>query len=204
MATINRRGLDAEIAQKGYKIFKNLVRERVDRVFRKQNDAILAAFESNPITREIEAGPTASNSSGVLGGIGNLFSFIGFEAGADPISPLRKLLTNSIKVVSFRKKSNKLALRLVFTVPTREEIEAAAPLPWAGNDSWVTGIERGLSGLGRYLYAKDESTFRSSRSGSAIEAKVEFRNPTTSAPAEYIGQMLEEMMSRLEASLKRL
>ena len=36
-------------------------------------------FEEHPITKEIQDGPEASNSSGTLNGQGNLFSFIGFE-----------------------------------------------------------------------------------------------------------------------------
>ena len=40
---------------------------------------LIKDFHNHAITREIKSGPTSSNSSGTLGGYGNLFSFIGFE-----------------------------------------------------------------------------------------------------------------------------
>ena len=36
-------------------------------------------FTVHPITVELDAGPRASNTSGALGGYGNLYSFIGFS-----------------------------------------------------------------------------------------------------------------------------
>ena len=203
MAKINMRGLNAEIAQKGYKIFKDKVTPRIERQLRKETQKVLQAFESHPITQELEGGVSASNISNTLGGYGNLFTFIGFDAGSDPISPIRSLLAKSIKIVSIRKKRNVLSLQLKFSVPTREEIEAITPSPWS-SDSWVEAVERGMSGLGRYLYSSDKNRFKTSRSGGGIEASGEIRGPSSSSPDPYISKILAEMLGSIEASLKRL
>jgi hypothetical protein len=203
MAKINMRGLKAEIAQKGYKIFKEKVTPRIEKQLRRETQKVLEAFDTHPITQELEGGASAPNISSTLGGYGNLFTFIGFDSGSDPVSPIRSLLAKSIKIVSLRKKTNVLALQLRFSVPTREEIAAVTPSPWS-TDSWVEAVERGMSGLGRYLYSSDKSRFKTSRSGGGIEASGEIRGPSASSPAPYMSKILSEMLANIEANLKRL
>ena len=51
--------------------------------------------------------------------------------------------------------------------PNIKELGAVTPMPWASGRSWVEGVERGMSGLGRYLDTK--SVY--SRSGGGIQSK---------------------------------
>jgi hypothetical protein len=51
-------------------------------------------FRDHPISREIQAGETSLNLSETLSGRqGNLFSFIGFEAGSEPLEPIYEILS---------------------------------------------------------------------------------------------------------------
>lgn len=199
MAKINHKALAAEIAQKGYKIFKPLVVERVERILRRRQKELMVNFESSPITIELESGPQSSNTSGALGGVGNLYTFLGFDRGSDPISPLRNLLAQSIYIVSIRKKRNELALRLVFHLPTEEEIAAVTGLPWAEGDSWTAALERGISNLGQTLFKSGAG-----KSGGAIQADGEVRSVSSSIPVDYLTRMLNELQAGVEKSLKRL
>lgn len=194
------RGLNAEIAQKGYKIFKPLVEQRIKNAFDKERQKLLNDFENSDITKEIDAGPNASNSSNTLGGYGNLFTFIGFESGSDPISPLRSLLAKSIQIKTIRKKRDVLAFTLNFSVPTIEEIKAVAPMPWS-TDNWVEAVEKGLSGLGQYMYTKNS---KRGRSGRAIQIDAELTGNQNSNPTEYMTKILSDMLRNIESSLKRL
>ena len=200
MAKINMRGLNAEIAQKGYKIFKPLVEQRIKNAFDKERKKLLDNFENSDITKEIDAGPNASNSSNTLGGYGNLFTFIGFESGSDPISPLRSLLARSIQIKTIRKKRDVLAFTLNFSVPTIEEIKAVAPMPWS-TDNWVEAVEKGLSGLGQYMYTKNS---KRGRSGRAIQIDAELTGNQNSNPTEYMTKILSDMLRNIESSLKKL
>ena len=47
--------------------------------------AYMDSFESHPITKELNAGIHASNTSGTLGGYGNLRTFMGFSSNPIPI-----------------------------------------------------------------------------------------------------------------------
>ena len=86
-AKINIRGLKSEIAKKGFPIFKREAVPRIEKKLKQEALKLLVAFDDHEITKEIEAGPGARNSSGTLGGYGNLYTFIGFSRGQDPISP---------------------------------------------------------------------------------------------------------------------
>lgn len=194
------RGLNAEIAQKGYKIFKPLAEQRIKNAFDKERRKLLDDFENSDITKEIDSGPDASNSSNTLGGYGNLFTFIGFESGSDPISPLRSLLAKSIRIKTIRKKRNVLAFTLNFSVPTIDEIKAVAPMPWS-TDNWVEAVEKGLSGLGQYMYTKNS---KRGRSGKAIQIDAELTGNQNSNPTEYMTKILSDMLRNIESSLKRL
>jgi hypothetical protein len=119
---------------------------------------------------EIEGGPSASNGSRTLGGIGNLYTFIGFQAGSHPIKALRK----SLEKYSIRYNNLRGGLRAVIEVPTKEDVFTVTPMPWAMGRSWARGIERGISGLGQYLVKS--SSIPQSRSGRAIEVKGKIRS----------------------------
>ena len=112
-----------------------------------------------------------SPSSGTLGGVTNLFAFIGFDKGDQPVTPIIQLLENtSIQFNKQLRENNKLGISYNVNLPTAEEIFAITPMPWAIGRSWAKGIETGISGLG-YLLRKNSR----GRSGSAIQSRVKVR-----------------------------
>ena len=66
--------------------------EKAEKKVQVEKSRVIDAFDNHEVTKEIAAGPKASNTSGTLGGYGNLFSFIGFDAGSDPITPVKEVL----------------------------------------------------------------------------------------------------------------
>jgi len=147
------------------KEIKNVVNKEVELI----NKKFLDAFDTHPITIEIEAGPRASNISGTLDGVGNLFTYIGFSRGDRPIANLRKLLEKY--EVQYHPHEKYIKINII--VPTKQEIFAATPLPWASGRSWADSMERGLSGLGQYLYR--DSGVSTSNSGYAAQTKSRLR-----------------------------
>jgi hypothetical protein len=203
MARINMRGLKAEIAAKGYKIVKPAVEARARAELDKAKNQLLNDFDQHAVTQEVQSGPSSSNNSNTLGGYGNLFTFIGFDSSADPISPLRSLLARSIEIQSLRKKTNELSFVLKFSVPTKEQIAAVTPSPWS-TESWVNAVERGMSGLGKYLYSNDSNRFKTSRSRGGIEAQFDVRSAQNSRPIDYMTGILKRMLKNIENNLKRI
>lgn len=152
-------------------------------------DMMLQEFNEHPVTQEIEAGPTASNSSGSLGGYGNLFSFLGFENGTNPIAFLRNFLKESVSIV--RRPSSKARGRYTFnvTVPEIKEIENETPLPYESSRSWVRGIERGISGIAYYIFTKKS---KSSRSGTGLQSQGKARGGVRFQNQSYLTSILNK------------
>ena len=148
-----RRGMEKEAKKEFDRIKQEMIKE----------------FLGNPITQEILAGPDAGNISGTLGGVSNLFAFIGFDRGEQPIGPILDLFEKMTIKFEREIKRPKIGNRFRVDLPTAEDIFAITPLPWATGRSWAQGIERGLSGLG-YLLRKNKG-----RSGAAIQSRVKVR-----------------------------
>ena len=152
--------------------------------FKKIKAEMIKEFLDNPITQEIMAGPSGVNISGTLDGVSNLFAFIGFNEGEDPIAPILIILENVDMQYNREIRRGKPGLMFKVNLPTAEDIFAVTPLPWATGRSWAEGIERGLSGLG-YLLRKNKG-----RSGAAVQSRVrkvrggKFRN------SPYISSLL--------------
>jgi len=148
---------------------KNKIRGEIRKKFLEIKNQMISEFISNPITQEIMTGPTGPNISGTLNGVSNLFAFIGFDRGAQPIMPILELLEKTELIYKKNLSKPKIGVEFEVTMPTKEQIFAITPLPYETGRSWAEGIERGLSGLG-HLIRKNAG-----RSGSAIQTRVKVR-----------------------------
>jgi hypothetical protein len=152
LGKVVRRDFESEAKKRFQEIKKELINE----------------FVRHPVTVELLSGASGSNISGTLGGVSNLFSFIGFDSSYDPIEPILAIF-NSIDI-TYGGEIN-MGNKFNVNMPTAEDIFAVTPMPWASGRSWAKGIERGISGLG-FLLRKTSSK---SRSGQAIQSGVKVR-----------------------------
>ena len=176
--TVNAKELLKELTVDNDRAMGTAIRTYIAPKLQRKQDRLVKNFKTDKITIELKAGPTASNTSGILGGYGNLFSFIGFDAGTDPTDVVEKIFEQKFR---FRvRRINKTGkYKITFFIPSIEEIYALTPMPWASGSSWVDGIEKGMSNVGSYLYSS--RGFGQSRAGTGLQAKnkssgVTFRN----------------------------
>lgn len=193
MARIKDRSVRDSV-QKQLRSDKDLnlqVRVLIDKQFKTAHQKLLSDFRAHPITRELKVAEGASNYSGGLPE-GNLFGFIGFESGYDPIGPIEQLLVKANILIKQRR-----VMRSGFTwayavnMPSINDLYKVTPMPWAQGSSWLRELEgRGIPNLGQYMYV-DAKTSRSSegiqggkRSGGRLRMA-------------YIKPMLEEFEKNL-------
>ena len=157
-------------------------------------------FNNHPVTRELRGGPEAQNVSNTLGGRGNLFSFIGFMSNDDPTRIVERAILDSRlnRTPSIRRvgKSSTFTVTFVATVPSKKQLGAITPMPFEKGRSWLTGIERGISGLSYYIYNKVKG-IKGSRSGKAIQSKHPYMSGLRYKPTSYISPILNNLRKRL-------
>jgi hypothetical protein len=177
--------------------FEKIARMRFEQIKRE----MIKEFLNHPVTKEIKDGPEAQNTSNTLGGYGNLFSYIGFYNGEDPIEPILEEFQKS--TIVFSRVIDGGALWNIY-IPAKEDIWSVSPMPWAEGRSWAKGIETGISGLGQYFYTL-RGGLKNSRSETAIQTESKLRGKSRFKNVKYITEILkkyEKKFSQLdEASI---
>lgn len=198
---INFRALDKVSTPKIKPIISKEALKRIRAEVSEAQREMLMDFENHPVTKEINGGPGANNESGTLGGYGNLFSYIGFEKGSDPIAPIRKILKKALKIRSLPSSHRSMIIKFQVELPSKEEIFENTPMPWSDGRSWVEGIERGISGLGKYLNIGSRQYGNASRSGTGLQVK---NGPMSGAfrNTKYLSQILNELRSAIMRKTK--
>jgi hypothetical protein len=148
-------------------------------------------FDQHPVTQEINGGPSSSNISNTLNGIGNLFSFIGFYKNSNPIKDLKLILEKNF---SIRRRKLKDNIRYIISYPSIDEIKGATPMPWEGGRSWVAGIERGISGFSNYMYKK----FVDGRSGQGLQSENRIRG-NSYRPTRYMTDLINRFIKDMKS-----
>lgn len=186
------RDVQELINKKSGAILKNSFEAKVLSSFEKVKSEMINEFLDHKVTQEIKAGPTAENISGTLGGYGNLFSYIGFNEGDEPIEPILDLLRKT--TIQFSRIVDGGAVWNIF-MPDKQDVWEVTPLPWAEGRSWAKGIETGISGLGEYLYTED-GDLPTSRSSTGLELKSKIRRKSRFKNVKYITDLLKKYEKR--------
>ena len=174
------------------KALRRSFEKEAKRRFKEIKAEMIKEFLSNPVTQEIMGGPSATNISGTLGGATNLFAFIGFNAGEQPVGPILNLLEEITITYNKEYKGKGIGVSFNVSLPTAEDIFAITPLPWATGRSWAEGIERGISGLG-YLVRKSGG-----RSGAAVQSRVNKVRSGRFQNQPYISSFIKRYKKRFE------
>jgi len=144
-----------------------LVNEKVQ----KAKQELIQEFNESEVTQEIEAGPDVSDSKVLPGGYGNLFSFLGFREGREPIPPLRE----ELEKISVNRKPEITSRKWIFKIraPSEDDIERVTPMDWESGRSWVNAVTKGLSGFSYFLNKLSKAI---GRSGGGIQTKTPVRS----------------------------
>ncbi len=192
--TIDKAALLKEVtAGSNGKVTGREVRKYVVPIIEDAQKTLIKDFFNHSVTKEIKAGPNASNSSGSLGGYGNLFSFIGFNKGSDPTAGIEKILKQKL-VVTVRAISSGRFKISIANPPSQDELFSVSQLPWASGSSWAEGIEKGMSNLGSFLYRS--KGVGNSRAGTGIQVLKNLRS-TSFQTQPYISKLVDKFYKNI-------
>jgi hypothetical protein len=182
--------LQATLSKEIVKVYGKSFQQKIISTFNKIKKEMVEEFRNHPVTVEIKNGPDAENTSGTLNGYGNLFSFIGFDEGDNPTDNIEGLL--NLSRIEYSQETKEGFLMKIY-LPSKQEIFSETPMPWAKGRSWAEGIEKGISGFGRYL----NSDRLNSRSGTGIEVDSVIRKGKFSN-TPYISALLNKYTKRFQ------
>ena len=198
--TIDKSALLKEVAAgRNGTVTGREIRKYVLPIIEEARRDLIKDFFNHPVTKEIEGGANASNSSDTLGGYGNLFSFIGFDKGEDPIASVESILNNRLNVKVRAVGRGRFRINIA-NAPSKEQIFSATPIPWASGSSWAEGIEKGISNLGSFLYkdkgVRGSSSGSFSRSGTGIQVENTLRS-SGFKPKPYVSKMIAKFLKNV-------
>lgn len=136
---------------------------------------LIQDFSSHPVSKEISGGADSSNVSRTLGGYGNLFSFIGFSAGSNPVDLWVSFLKSRIQIKNKNPKvksgsGDDISFAFDINGVSDADLISAGQMPWELGRSWIKAIEQGISGFSFYISKK------LGRSGGGIQSENRARS----------------------------
>lgn len=197
---LNSRLFHLAVLRKVDPILVKQARELMDFEFESKKEQALKEFEASPITKELDAGPSAFSSIPALTEVGgNLFSFLGFNRGEQPARELRDYLDENITIDPHRGRGKVVGNKLVYTAkvkfPTLDEVDQAmareVPLDW-DQRAFTNRIAKGAPGLPNYLFQENPplGTPEPSRSSTAIQIKSTLRGGSFRG-VPYVSKVLD-------------
>jgi len=191
------------------------IEKAVKKQFNQEKQNTLLEFDSHDVTQEL-AEPEKGNISNTLGGYGDLFGFIGFEAGSDPVLPVKLALESKIKFKStnlsiiyprnargqFATGKRTKNIKIIFQVPDLNDFDKAAKFEgWNGGRNWVKGIERGISGVSYY------ADYPRGRSERGLQLRGQIKNSASDRPSgfktrPYITEIIENFKKNFKNKVK--
>ena len=201
MGSVNIRVVRNEL-KRSINSLQNLARFNAERKFVRIHRDLMNSFRSHLVTQEVRSGPNAPNITNTLDNYGNLFSFIGFPEGDDPLDLVEQALQTQIRLGERARISSAgdvVLFAFDVEMPTLDELGDLAPYPDDWNSgSWLIDIEYSISGLRYYLF-KNGQNIPSSRSGPAIQVKSVVRGNQSFSRIGYISELFREFLIKINS-----
>jgi hypothetical protein len=194
--SINRSVLMKSLKTFDLSSVKEQALEQAQDEMSKIKQELLEDYNDHPVTKELEAGADSENISQTLNGVGNLTTYIGFQEGSNPTEPLR----DKIKTVTLNPKGrvskddSNLSFEFDVIAPSIEEVESVGSLPFEQGNSWIKGIENGISGFGSYIYGR---MFKNSRSGKGMQGRKSFRQGNFRS-VSYMSEIMTKFYTKVK------
>ena len=197
MARINNLQITRKMSRS--KKVSGALQTTAERKFRNAQKELIDDFESHPVTRAIES---KNGDAGLLGGKGSLWGYLGFDDGSEPIDQVRAQIRTAAIRSNGRtevKQDVEVRQRFIVEYPSEEDIERSTSLSWGGG-SWVRAIERGMSGLARFIYWNPGAS--KGRSGAGVQAKNNLRGADSNKTVPYLSPMIRKFKDRIKSKFK--
>ena len=199
---INYRNLRIEIDRQSKDAIYRKVKPLMQAEFEARKQVVLDEFDAHPVTQELEAGPDASSQFIDTAHGGNLYSFLGFNAGENPTEAIRKVLQEDLRLNISQTTREVHQNTIIFKTPVRmptlttfhDKVGSQVPLEWTSR-SFTDLLERGITGFGQYLFDTIRNFGGASRSGPAIQINKGTLRGGSAPRIKYVSEFLARFRS---------
>jgi hypothetical protein len=137
-----------------------VIQQKSQIVFKSKKKKLLNRLMRHPISQEL----MSKSPSNLLGGLGTLYGFMGFDVSRqpNPVQYLYDYLDQNIKP-KYKQERGGFTMQVRLEIPSYEEMrkDSNLILEWEGGLAWPEAIEVGLSGLGYFLRSGRKNKGRS-------------------------------------------
>ena len=201
MARINSKSLSKRVSDQAAPQLRPLVEQRAKQMHDEATREFWQEFENHSVTRELD-GPTPENNpnyTNTLDGRGNLFSYIGFNQGRQPIEELREVLRRKMGPprIRIRKRIFGSTFEIRTNTPTKENVEQdpSTVIGRYTGRSWLHAVRKGLAGFGHYFFTL-KRTLPNSASTRALQFTQRLKSGTH-RPISYLSPLLRTFRKRI-------
>lgn len=177
-----------------------------NQTFKEEKERLMDLIDKHRISQELNEGVKGSSNIAALDDVeGDLYSFLGFPDGFDPVENLKKTVSRQVRLDS-NKLRNKTRRKVYFIiVPSLDDVAVQTPMKYLSGRSWLSSIEEGISGLSHYIsrtFAEGskkfkKTNFEKSRSGGGLQVKGIIRKKYY-RPQKYYTNIIERWLGRFE------
>lgn len=199
MDTFERQVLLAINSNKQY---QEEVSALVEQVFEEKKESMMQEFAKHPVTVEL-SNENSYNISSTLGGYGNLFGFIGFDKGNDPIGPVEERLRELVELIDISFSNQTSKVKIKFNAPDLDDFGDVAQYDgWREGGNWLKGIERGIAGL--QLFRTSLGGEEKGRSGLGIQMKGKIKSFTGGNSKFSNRKYMTNIINNFKSSLSKI
>jgi hypothetical protein len=176
--------------------YQGLARNAANTRFVAAKQAMLEDFDEHPVTKEMVAGPYATENVGGVLPYGNLPAFLGNENSAADVEELRNILEKTKMSTSrpiFVQSDRGVSYSFKVSIPEVEDIYKKTPSDWSSM-SWVEMVENGLNNFGSFIFSL--LGYPSSVSGTGLQRGKSRSTKRRSPKIPYITEILEKFKNR--------
>lgn len=169
--------------------FRKLVNKVAEDTLKEKLGTLTQQIENHPVSKELRAGVTASNTSGTLGGYGNLYTFLGGFEG-DVVSRIVSNILVKAQLGRERVYNNEARKEILFTKELNVPLESIDETLTFENRGVIDAVENGVGNFSHFVYSRKR--LKESRTGHGLQSEKSVRTQQF-VPTEWIGSLLRQL-----------
>lgn len=193
--TFNFKALNAIVEKEAERVTLPLARKIAKTQFENAKLKMMEQVEEHEISKELSNPSRYPSSQFIQSPTGkpkNLYGFLGFVDGTDPVKELIDIIDDNYRInLQVRLENMKYYFNFQYLTP--RQLEKLCPLDWSSR-SWLKAVENGLASISKYI---SRTTKPIGRSSYGLQIKNDLKNPGRYIATPYMTPIIKAFEAQL-------